>query len=444
MNMNAARAARSEATRRYRANAENRTRENRNRVIDRIASGVIPRESTLRRYDIQPQEVDAARVAVGLPSLFTDNTFQSTAVLQNINEATQREINEVAKQKRLIVELEQNQDRLRELQIDAERENEGRVVRVPAAQLYNIFVIQKYLRANDDRKVSEKTKTLAYGPQPTAKRQNVRSGQLYSLFKKYYENKGITDQSWENDISSAIKDMTGLIEAAGQRKKGSAPLSPPSLVTPLRMLSVAMSLYPQGRSLAKQFPTEYAVLQQIKLEYELKSQAYVETKKIDEQLPFDWEEVENIVTGKFGYLSKEDLYLKFFNENPSRDDLGDLIINPPSATGNYIRVNGDNITFYLNEYKTKGQYGPTRNKLSRELALQIKEYMRINDLSDGDALFGKGKMGPFVSKLVTDAGIRVEGQRGGINLLRRIYVSTKVRAGLTQMERFELALSMKH
>ena len=69
---------------------------------------------------------------------------------------------------------------------------------------------------------------------------------------------------------------------------------------------------------------------------------------------------------------------------------------------------------------------------------------RINDLSDGDALFGKGKMGPFVSKLVTDAGIRVEGQRGGINLLRRIYVSTKVRAGLTQMERFELALSMKH
>ena len=71
-------------------------------------------------------------------------------------------------------------------------------------------------------------------------------------------------------------------------------------------------------------------------------------------------------------------------------------------------------------------------------------YIRVNDLSDGDALFGKGKMGPFVSKIVTDAGIRVEGQRGGINLLRRIYVSTKVRAGLTQMERFELALSMKH
>ena len=133
-----------------------------------------------------------------------------------------------------------------------------------------------------------------------------------------------------------------------------------------------------------------------------------------------------------------------WNMKQPRDDLGDLITNPPSSTGNYIRVDGDNITFYLNEYKTKGQYGPIRNKLSRELALQIKEYIRVNDSSEGDALFGKGKMGPFVSKLVTDAGIRVEGQRGGINLLRRIYVSTKVRAGLTQMERFELALSMKH
>ena len=34
--------------------------------------------------------------------------------------------------------------------------------------------------------------------------------------------------------------------------------------------------------------------------------------------------------------------------------------------------------------------------------------------------------------------------RGGINVLRRIYVSTKVRAGLSETERFELALAMKH
>ena len=133
------------ATRRYRANRENRDRENRARVMGRIGEGAVPRQSTLEKYNILPAEVDAGRAAVGLDPLYEDNNYQSTTVLENINEATRREISEVAKQQRLIVELEQNQDKLRELQIGAEQENEGRVVRVPAAQLYNIFVhLQKY------------------------------------------------------------------------------------------------------------------------------------------------------------------------------------------------------------------------------------------------------------------------------------------------------------
>jgi hypothetical protein len=384
---------------------------------------------------------------VGLPPLYEDNNFHSTTTLQNINEATRREIDEVAKQQRLIVELEQNQDKLRELQLDAERENEGRIVRVPAAQLYNIHVIKQFLWKNDDRKRSEKTKAVAYGPKPVPGKENARAGQLYQVFKKYFEGRK-KDFSWENNIEPALRDMLGLIDAASERKTGTSnkALSPASLVTPLRMLSVMMDLYPTGRSLAKQLPTSYAILQQVKTERELKSQAYLETKKQDanEQLEFDWDELEAIVTGKFGYLSKHDLYIKFFAENPSRDDLGDLTINPERASGNYIRVTGQDVTFYLNEYKTKSQYGQIKNKLSRELSAQVKEYIRINGLRDGDALFGKGKMSDFVSKLVTEAGVRPAGMRGGINVLRRIYVSTKVRAGLSETERFELALAMKH
>jgi len=111
--------------------------------------------------------------------------------------------------------------------------------------------------------------------------------------------------------------------------------------------------------------------------------------------------------------------------------------NTRRASGNYIRIANNDVTFYLNDYKTKGQYGAIKNKLSRELSLQIKEYIRINGLGDGDALFGKGKMSDFVSKLVTEAGVRPAGMRGGINVLRRIYISTKVRQGLSETERFE-------
>ena len=99
--------------------------------MGRIGEGARPRQSTLQKYNILPAEVDAARMVVGLDPLYEDNNYQSTTTLQNINEATQREIDEVAKQQRLIVELEQNQDKLRELQLDAERENEGRIVRIP-------------------------------------------------------------------------------------------------------------------------------------------------------------------------------------------------------------------------------------------------------------------------------------------------------------------------
>ena len=90
-------------------------------------------------------------------------------------------------------------------------------------------------------------------------------------------------------------------------------------------------------------------MQQLKTERELKSQAYIETKKQEDELPFDWNEVEDIVTGKFGYLSKQDMYIKFFAENPSRDDLGNLIINPERASGNYIRIQGNDLTKNFDE-----------------------------------------------------------------------------------------------
>ena len=93
------------ATRRYRVNQENRDRENHARIMGRIGEGARPRQSTLQKYNILPAEVDAARAAVSLPPLYKDNNYQSTTTLQNTNEATQREIDEVAKQQRLIVDV---------------------------------------------------------------------------------------------------------------------------------------------------------------------------------------------------------------------------------------------------------------------------------------------------------------------------------------------------
>ena len=284
------------ATRRFRADQDNKTRENRARVMSRIGEGRDRAASaTLEKYNILPAEVDAAREAVNLPPLYEDNNYQSTTVLENINEATRREIDEVAKQQRLIVELEQDQERLRELQIDAERENEGRIVRIPAAQLYNIHVIKQYLWKNDDRKNRKRPRRSRTVPNRRRKSRMLVPvnciKRFASISRRRERRISVGRQHRARAPRHARLDRRGVGTEDGRVRQK---LSPASLVTPLRMLSVMMELYPTGRSLAKQLPTEYAILQQVKTERELKSQAYLETKKQDanEQLPYDWDELE--------------------------------------------------------------------------------------------------------------------------------------------------------
>ena len=185
----------------------------------------------------------------------------------------------------------------------------------------------------------------------------------------------------------------------------------------------------------------------MKTERELKSQAYLETKKQDanEQLEFDWDETEAIVTGKFGYLSKQDMYIKFFAENPSRDDLGDLTINPERASGNYIRITGNDMTFYLNEYKTKGQYGQIKKQAVSRIIGANQGVHSDQWAQRWRRAVWEGQDERFREQVGHRSG-RSAGwyARCGINVLRRIYVSTKVRQGLSETERFELALAMKH
>ena len=110
-----------------------------------------------------------------------------------------------------------------------------------------MYVIKQFLWKNDPFKKSDKTKAVAYGPKPTPENQNARAGQLYQTFRKYFEAKGVKDFSWENNIEPALRDMVGLTEAAAERKTSSTKkLTPASLVTPLRQLSVMM-IVPDGQ-----------------------------------------------------------------------------------------------------------------------------------------------------------------------------------------------------
>ena len=83
----------------------------------------------------------------------------------------------------------------------------------------------------------------------------------------------------------------------------------------------------------------------------------------------------------FGRDSKEFLYISIYEEFPSRDDLGRIVINPPKMTGNvektmnYIVRNRGLWTIYLNVYKTMDFFGRVDIRFSEATSKLITNYI---------------------------------------------------------------------
>ena len=83
----------------------------------------------------------------------------------------------------------------------------------------------------------------------------------------------------------------------------------------------------------------------------------------------------------FGRESKEFLYISVYEEFPSRDDLGKLVINPPNMTGsvektmNYIVKKNGLWTIYLNVYKTMDFFGQVVVQFSDATFKLISNYI---------------------------------------------------------------------
>ena len=84
-----------------------------------------------------------------------------------------------------------------------------------------------------------------------------------------------------------------------------------------------------------------------------------------------------------------------YEEFPSRDDLGNLIINPPNMTGNveqtmnYIVKKNGVWTIYLNVYKTMDFFGRVVVRFSDATSKLISNYIAKYRLKNGEHLFGK-------------------------------------------------------
>lgn len=279
----------------------------------------------------------------------------------------------------------------------------------------SIKTISEWMILNDD-KMSESTKKLHFGTL-----ENYTNSNLYRILK-------------DKDVSASFKDMKATIESI--ISKG----SPATMLRNLQTLSLVMEKYPGLEKYEKQFN----LLKKVRNELSGETQASNLERRQAEKISDTFTQIKQKVCEKFGEDSKECLYMKFYEEVPSRDDLGSVDIHledPERTDDNYIIVGtGDRVTFVLNKYKTSEIYGQIKTNLSKKLSEEIRNYIiREKPVY----LFGKGKMSTFVGKMLKDLG--VEGS-GNITLLRKAFVSEKFEndPNMSSEDRVALAKALKH
>lgn len=216
------------------------------------------------------------------------------------------------------------------------------------------------------------------------------------------------------------------------------------------------------------FVRRYNALDRIYMETDAKVQA---EKAQNPKKGFDipaWKDVMKLWEKKYpkSKFPKENLYIKMYNEVPSRDDFAELFVDDTdfdvpyreqqleSVQRNTLYIPNTNTRkgmkkayFVLKNYKTKSLYGTRSFEFSEALTKQIVAYVKANKITAPDSdkfLFGKQKMSSFVgSSLDAISGIPKK-REGNINFLRKSYISSALMKAKNAKERQDLAVLLRH
>lgn len=155
------------------------------------------------------------------------------------------------------------------------------------------------------------------------------------------------------------------------------------------------------------------------------------------------------VEKKFGKLSKEYLIASLYKLHPFRDNLQISTASPASINNlddkddkNYLVLTNPRkktMKIILNAYKTDNKYGKQIIDVPQELANDLWNYLKINDIQwDGDYVFGDKNLASFIKRMNEKLNLPIT-----INTYRQMHVST-VKADAPAKERMQLAKKMMH
>lgn len=150
------------------------------------------------------------------------------------------------------------------------------------------------------------------------------------------------------------------------------------------------------------------------------------------------------VKKEFGEQSKMYAIVKLYNDVPMRDDfqlkIVDKVRDTKDTSLNYIiAYNGKNWKVVINNYKTKGMYGPMEVPLAKDTTTLLSDYIKRNKLGMGDYLFGNEKLSSFVTANNNKLGVEK-----GFSTYRHMKISEELDRVKSIPERQVLAQQMAH
>jgi len=321
----------------YRKDPEKVYREDRLKRISAIRSGIIPRPSTLQKYNIAPTEVNREREEAGLKKLQEEEiepyTIESAKTLaMETNRRTKEDL--IKKAEQAYLKLKENRKELTKVQEETKEKYKGQIMNVPKENLFEISQIMdhfvKYSRRKPSGEPLSEARMLHYGIKMVYSDTNMDNNT--TVKSASFNGKGQI-VGLLNDINKKyLKDLSLLLEPGAVEKfisdlKGLKKFKANTQQQKIELMNTLLKEYPgfnvtdstsDKRDVAVKIIDDAIVHQFTPLTQALK----INDQKIKTYTP--WLEIKAKVAETYPRGTPENLYMELFEEVPSRDDIGSI------------------------------------------------------------------------------------------------------------------------
>ena len=463
--------ARTEYMQKYRT-PEIKYKEAKLKILRRIIKGSVPHTKSLAMYNISLKEINELRIRGGLSPLNLQIPYfmkdkEKNGSLGN-NDADYLPDNSQVIQFNDDFDSGENEVSSR---LTADTSTPSDTVEPAKEYGYSVGEICIYIQnfrglasQKSASKKSDSTIKNQWGKIDSKTGKFNNSGRFYNFMKllgdEYIKDVRLTvkdDKSVKFVLQQLNKPQKSLLKNKADEDKKLE-----TLLQYLATLLLALRQYPGFDALNnRKYLKPYNQLNKGYVEMQTKDAAEKLSNPKEQLFVMRWPELLSKVITKYPSGTKENLYIRMYDEFPSRDDFKNLFVddkeksvyptqqNYESILNNtlYVRNDKPKATIVLAKYKTAGIYGTRMFEFSEELTKDIKAYIIQNKITAKKAtsqLFGKTSMSVFVKIMLNSIDVP-NPREGQINYLRKSYISSAMQAFKGSAEqRIKIAFHLKH